>query len=586
MPTFETIQTDFNKLGEQHPAPLTECRRVLVEIEDYINSPDYFELSEEERQQLQTIRKELKEKIRALENEDVEVKEARAKPAPEGAGGQGSRKDKSQSKARDPEADRQMEEAEKLFYGGRYSESIRFFDRVLQLEPGWERARQHRAEAENYLRTGYIPPVALPAEAASAFGKAQSAARVGRFSDALTMLSNAQSVLRELGIHRWQEGLEFEQKLQENIDAENTFLDGLQLFEQGRIDEAIERVETAARATGLPKYTDRAQSFRKVKDTIRSINEALSSSNLDPKTVTQAKSDLDLLIGEYGENPAFQRLKSRLETAIPRAVSPLQDQARSLKNQAERAVTLDETIYLARQAKNQLNQIRNLSGIDESLDHLQNEIDKLIRETSRYQDELTQSFKILENNKRWPAQSARLSQEVRRRYPSDPDVIRLNRQLAPFFFKRFLVRLGIFIGLISIVVLAGWFAYGRFEEYMLSLTPTATATSTLTATPTATHTATPTSTLTPTPTLTFTPTPTPTVGIALRDIWARSGCYEGFNAIGRIPTGGLLRFLPDDRRFDQFDRECVLVEFQGASRSIIGWVLFIDIGSAPKTPSP
>ena len=79
-----------------------------------------------------------------------------------------------------PAAESQMEMAEKLFYSGRYAEAVQIFDRILQVEPNWERARQHRTEAENYLRTGYIPVVALPADAASAYGKAQSAARVGR----------------------------------------------------------------------------------------------------------------------------------------------------------------------------------------------------------------------------------------------------------------------------------------------------------------------------------------------------------------------------------------------------------------------
>ncbi len=127
-----------------------------------------------------------------------------------------------------------MEDAERLFYSGRYAEAIKLFDRVLQQEPGWERARQHRSESENYLRTGYIPPVALPPEAASAFGKAQSATRVGRFNDALNLLSKAQNVLREFGIHRWQEGLEFEQKLQEAIDAEAAYNEGIQLFTAGK----------------------------------------------------------------------------------------------------------------------------------------------------------------------------------------------------------------------------------------------------------------------------------------------------------------------------------------------------------------
>jgi hypothetical protein len=48
-----------------------------------------------------------------------------------------------------------------------------------------------------------------------------------------------------------------------------------------------------------------------------------------------------------------------------------------------------------------------------------------------------------------------------------------------------------------------------------------------------------------------------------------------------------VRFLQSDRRFDTFNRECVLVEFQAQGKSVIGWVLLMDIGSAPPlTPTP
>lgn len=582
------IQNNVQGLLEQESPPLVELRKALLEIEELVESDDYTDLNGENQEQLQRLRRDLKARIRQIEDlqaigagmEKVENSSPHAAP---------SLPDELRSapaKSHDPAAERQMEEAERLFYGGRYSEAIKLFDRVLQLEPGWERARQHRSESENYLRTGYIPPVALPPEAASAFGKAQSAARVGRFTDAMNMLSRAQSILHELGIQRWQEGLEFEQKLQENIDAEIAYNEGLQLFDEGRLDEAIERVDTAARATGLPKYSDRSQAFRKVKDNVRSINEALSAPNMEPKMVTQSKSELDALIGEYGENPAFQKLKSRLETTIPRAIAPLQEQARALKSQAERAVTLDETLYLARQARSQLDQIRNLASLDESLDHLQNEIDKLIRDVGRYQDELSQAAAAYENHKRWPSQAARISQEVRQKYPNDPSVIRLNRSLSGFFITSTLVKIGgVLIGLVILAAI-GYLALGRFQSYLISLTPTATPTPTMTATLTPSSTPTLTPSHTPSPTLTFTPTTTPFVGVALRDIWARSGCYEGFNAIGRIPTAGNLRFLPDERRFDTFNRECVLVEYQGETRSIIGWVLIADVGAAPGTPAP
>lgn len=588
MSDFQEILSQARDLLEQNTPPLVELRKALLEIEELVASERYAELSSDDQEQLQIARRDLKARLRQIE--DLQAMGTPLEPGDQtGAPQPRNEPDEARppvAKAHDPAAERQMEEAERLFYGGRYAEAIKLFDRVLQVEPGWERARQHRAESENYLRTGYIPPVALPPEAASAFGKAQSAARVGRFSDAMNMLAKAQTTLRELGIQRWQEGLEFEQKLQENIDAELAYNEGLHLFEEGRLDEAIERVDTASRATGMPKYSDRAQAFRKVKETVRQVNEALSAPDIEPKMVTQSKAELDALIGEYGENPVFLKLRSRLETAIPHAIAPLQEQAHQLKSQAERAVTLDESLFLARQARSQLDQIRNLASLDESLDHLQNEIEKIIRDVGRYQDELSQAVAAYDNHRRWPVQAARLSQEVRQRFPNDPGVFRLNRSLSGFFMTQTLLKIGGALLSLALLAMIVVLAFGRFQSYLLSLTPTATPTATMTATLTPSHTPTLTPSDTPTPTLTFTPTTTPFIGVALRDVWARSGCYEGFNAIGRIPTGGNLRFLPDERRFDTFNRECVLVEYRGEERSIIGWILIADVGSAPSTPTP
>ena len=47
--------------------------------------------------------------------------------------------------------------------------------------------------------------------------------------------------------------------------------------------------------------------------------------------------------------------------------------------------------------------------------------------------------------------------------------------------------------------------------------------------------------------------------------------------MGSIPEGGSVRFLPSERRFDDFNRECVLIEYREQGRSIIGWVLIADI---------
>jgi tetratricopeptide (TPR) repeat protein len=483
-----------------------------------------------------------------------------------------------------------MEMAEKLFYSGRYAEAVQIFDRILQVEPNWERARQHRTEAENYLRTGYIPVVALPADAASAYGKAQSAARVGRFADALALLETAQNALRELGIQRWQEGQDFAQKLQENIDAEKAYSEGLELFKQGKIDDAIDRVQAAVSATGMPKYSERTQSYRNVKDSLRSINESLNQAELKPDTASQAKAKLDALAAEYGENPVFDRLLERFRLITPRVIEPLKEQTRQLMNQAEHATTLEEGIYLNKQARSSLTQIRNLEGVDDSLDRLQTEIERQQRLYQKFDNDLQAANQAYEKNPTWPAEASRLSDEVARRFPIDPGVKELKGKLRSYNLKLLGIKAGlVLIGILVVIGLIAW-GTGKYHAYVLAKTPTVTATATATAT--FTPSPTPTATVTPTPTASATPTltPTPLVAYAQRDVFARNGCYEKFTAVGKIPAGGSLRFLPAERRFDEFNRECVLVEFLTPDGGAIdGWVLTMDVGvtlppTATSTP--
>jgi tetratricopeptide (TPR) repeat protein len=577
-----TLENDINQLLSQSSPALSDVRRALLDLDDFLDSSDYQSLSIDERASLQSLRKDLRNRLRELEDQpdlpaDTSIP-VKPESAPDSNGSPTVPRNAQplpEMRQHNPIAEEMMEEAERLFYSGRYAEAMKLFDRILQIEPNWERAKQHRSESENYLRTGYIPSVALPAEAASAFGKAQSAARVGRYSDALALLGRAQSVLREMGIPRWQDGLEFEQKLQESLDAENVYLEGIYSFEQGRIDEAIDKIETASRATGLPKYGDKAQELRRVKEVLRGIVEVLNSATIEPKVIAQVKTELDNLVAEYGDNPALTRLRGRFEEAIPRIVGPLKEQARALKTQAERSRTLEGASYLAKQAKTQLEQIRNLEGVDESLDRLQHDLDKLIREVQKYEDELQAANTAYDSNPGWPAEASKLSADVRRRYPNDPGVVDLNRSLSGYRTKLTAVRAAGGLVMIILVALLGWFASGRVQAYMLSLTPTATPTATATGTPTPTATATATVTPTVTPTETPTMTPTPLAGRALRPVWVRTDCYEGHAAVGRIPQDGVIRFLPSERRFDDFNRECVLVEYR-EDRSIIGWVLLSD----------
>jgi len=582
--SLNQIEKDYRELSANPVSNVVETRHILLDIEELVNSDQYQYLTSDEKGNLQAWRTDLMQRIQGLENGDstpagqINGKVDQSGNQAEGDFGSEAARQEPE-REHNPAAESQMEMAEKLFYSGRYAEAVQVFDRVLQLEPNWERARQHRTEAENYLRTGYIPVVALPADAASAYGKAQSAARVGRFADALALLESAQNSLHELGIQRWQEGQDFAQKLQENIDAEKAYEEGLILFKQGNIDDAIERVQAAAGATGMPKYSDRVQSLMKVKDSLRTIYDSLNQADIEPKSASQAKASLDALVVEYGENPAFERLIERFKAITPRVVEPLKEQTRALKNQADHATTLEEGLYLNKQARQDLAQIRNLEGVDESLDRLQSEIDRQQREYQKFDNDLHAANQAYEKNPSWPSEAARLSVDVMKRFPVDPGVKELKRKLGNYRLKVLGIRAGLI--LLGILILAGLAAWGknRYQAYVLAqtptVTPTATSTATLTPSPTQTPTLTPTATSTLTPTL----TPTPINAYIQRDVYARNGCYEKFTAVGRIPAGASVRFLPTERRFDEFNRECVLVEYLTANGGAIdGWVLTLDVG--------
>jgi tetratricopeptide (TPR) repeat protein len=578
MTNLNTLLDDVSRLMTAETPSLAELRGKMVELDEYVHSKDFGTLSYNDRSRFQTAYKELRDGIRNLENP---AKPSGAAGAPgfqttlAGQPAAAAANEPVETHEHNPFAEQQMEEAEKQFYSGSYAEAIKLYDQVLQIEPKWERARQHRSESENYLRTGYIPSVALPAEAASAFGKAQSAARLGRYADALAMLSRAQTTLRSMGIQRWQDGAEFEQKLQQYLDAESVYTEGLQLFSQGLIDDAIERIDAAAQATGLPKYNDRAQEMRKAKAAIHSLAETLNAPISDPKDVAQAKSALDGLYLQFGNNPAFTALKEHLQTIIPNVVEPLKDQVNSLKIQADRAQTLDTVLTKARQAKQVLDQARNLGYTDETLDQLQNDIEKLFREIQRYEDEIQQAATVINSNRAWPAAAAQISQDVRARYPNDPKIIELNRSLAPYHNTRRAIRAGIILLGVAIVGGLLWFGFNQARSYVLSLTPSATPTPTQKPTSTPFP---PTATDTPQPSLTPSLTPTPLAGVVARDIWVRNGCYEAYKAIGQIPSGSSVHFLPAERRFDNLNRECLLVEYTGTGNtSLIGWMLIADL---------
>src|SRR5512133_3473101 len=76
MADFELLQAEANRLVAQEPPALPEIRKLMVEMDEYFNSPDFQNLDREHRTLLQTLYKDLRVRVRGPE----------AVPAPATAG--------------------------------------------------------------------------------------------------------------------------------------------------------------------------------------------------------------------------------------------------------------------------------------------------------------------------------------------------------------------------------------------------------------------------------------------------------------------------------------------------------------------
>ncbi len=483
----------------------------------------------------------------------------------------------------DPEAENLMDQAEEAFYKGNYQAAIMLYEKVLQLEPGWIRAQEHHSEAEDYLRTGNIPSVALPPEAGKAYGKAQSAARVFRYQVALTYLEEAFEVLQESGVKRWREGEELRHDLENQMQAYEVYKEGLALLNQGDLVGALSKVQTAASAVAIPEYIDKASEIRSDLALLNEIGDTAGvSGQISPEKLAETKANLERMQMKYGDIPQVTRLRNRLDLIAPAAEKLLLDSIQRARNAAATAPTLARARQFLNEGQSKLNLLQQLVSVDDEVQTAASDLESLENELNGYQDSVERATHAFESGNRFFAfNTYRISKPVRQRFPNDPAILALKRKLLPFFATVILGGL-----LILALVIGGLYLSIRAinkaaEERRLALTPTATLTPTITLTPT--ETLTPTLTLTatpdwsPTPTKTLTPTPI-IYAEAIRNIYARNGCYEGFTANGRIPEGSTVTLLPmKERFFDSFNRECLLVEHRGEGFATIGYVLLVDL---------
>lgn len=487
------------------------------------------------------------------------------------------------SSSHDPQAEEKMDSAEEAFYAGDYQKAISLYEKVLQIEPGWTRAQEHRSEAENFMRTGNIPSVALPPEAGKAYGKAQSAARVFRYQTALDYLDEAFAILNEAGINRWREGEQLRQDLENQIQANEVYQEGLEKLQQGDLQGGLSKIQTAASAVALPEYVDKAHEVKNDLSAVDEIADVVNlSGNIPADKLVEARIRLGNLSIKYGESPLISRLRHRMEIVLPTVTENLIERIGRLTRQGSSASTLKAAKAAYTEADELLRTLQTLQPDHPQGHPLRTEIQTAAQEIENLEDSLQRAHQALkEENRFFPRNAYQISKDLRSRFPEDPEVLTLKRKLRGYYVTVY--GGGVIAGILILLALffGGRGIAGAVRQRQLSLTPSPTMTATITQTPTTTPTVTITPTATPeaTDTPDFTPTATPVItGTTLRNLWARKGCYESEEATGRIPEDSVVTLIAlPERIFDDLNRECVLVEYRGEFDTVIGYVLLEDL---------
>jgi tetratricopeptide (TPR) repeat protein len=299
MNTLAEFQQLYSSIVSQETISEAEIQKIFTELDSFIYSANYEQLNLNEKEQIQELLASVRNLLSV--NKDQES---------------GSQKDIRQGILHDMVAEKLMDEAEEHFYAGRYAKAIDFYRKILEIEPTWIRAISHYEQAREYLKTGEIPTVALPLEAAILFGKAQSAARVMRYHDALELVQQAKLQVKQAGIPLWKAGNDLEDLLSKQADAQDEYSTGIKLFKQGQIQEAIAKTELAMSIERNPLYEKNLEEYFSFLNVVNKIQDTLVSPSNESAALEESLESLGKLEVKYPDHPSLETLRIKIESQL------------------------------------------------------------------------------------------------------------------------------------------------------------------------------------------------------------------------------------------------------------------------------
>ena len=409
MKTVKDYENLWAQILTKSEYSLEEIQPLRLEIESLVKDQQFHNLDAEQQSDLLTIL----EDIRYKEEELAVVVLSHGK----------------QSEDKISETNKVMNRAEELFYSGQFAEAIKKYNQVLAVEPNWERAREHRNQASEYLKRGYIPGEALPPEVALLFGKAQSAARVGRYMAALELMNKAKKILTEYGIAKWSDGDEFIALIQTSIEAEEIAQFATQAFNEGRIEEAINALNSIYHSSSHPKYKVLADKYENFRNKVEKISTALYAPNIIfSSELFEALTDLEKLKDEFRDNYRIKILDEKLGTVKSNLVKSIQEKIRNLLSEAEIAQTIDAAVDNSHQAKDIVDQAVQIGLTNEEFNYVVKEVNRRIDIAESDQADLSQAEKLA-TEKENQSIAIQIIQELHKRYPNDPRISRIRARL-------------------------------------------------------------------------------------------------------------------------------------------------------------
>lgn len=571
MKKYEKLENQINTELERAEPSSVELKRLLSQVQDEASKlnksdPDFIESGPF----LNTLHKNLENEIKKLERED------KSKPSSEKKVGSETPKVSATNSVHIPEAEKLMKQAEELFYQGEYPAAIQIYKQVIDLEPNWQTAVDHRDEAEKSHRTGKIPSVILPHDVIEKMSGLESAFRNRNLDIAKDKIDSAIQLMKSKGFTKWEEGFLWREKIINFMGAAEAFQKGESLFLSGEIYKAITQMEIAHSVTQYTDYKDKLDECKAVKEKLDFINQAKKS---DPNEMLEAIDAYEALEANYSGNPAVDKSKTNLVNKSKDLVSQLKSEIDNFL-QTYSFSDIFESQKKLKEVHAKIIQVKKLSGFMTSSVEVPSEDEKRISnklsEVETAVNNLNQANATYVNN---PKSANELYEKLFDDYSRDPEVNKLGRNLSKFRRNRKITNIALIVlgALISLAVL--YFGISsiikQIEQVNLSKTPTATATATLT--PTSTATLTPTATTTTTPT--YTPTPAVYTTVNERS-YLRTRCSIDSPMWNTYPIPKGTSLIPIKWDYDASGRGCVYVTYQYGEELISGF-LYEDQLKAP-----